>query len=80
MRFTAPVGCERGTAEDCIVMRIAIVNVGSIVSGELDQPLLAGDTILAEGDRIVSVGTAPAQAVEACDVVIDAGGRPPFPD
>jgi enamidase len=53
-------------------MRIAIVNIGSIVSGDLDQPLLAGDTIVTEGDRIVSVGTASAQAVEACDVVIDA--------
>jgi enamidase len=53
-------------------MRVAIVNIGSIVSGDLDQPLVAGDTIVTEGDRIVSVGTASAQAVEACDVVIDA--------
>jgi enamidase len=53
-------------------MRIAIVNIGSIVSGDLDSPLVAGDTIVTEDDRIVSVGTASAQAVEACDVVIDA--------
>jgi len=53
-------------------MRIAIVNVGSIVSGGLDEPLLAGDAIVTEGDRIVSVGTASARDVEACDVVIDA--------
>jgi enamidase len=53
-------------------MRIAIVNIGSIVSGDLDQPLLAGDTIVTEGDRIVAVGTASTQDVEACDVVIDA--------
>ena len=53
-------------------MRIAIVNVGSIVSGDLDRPLVAGDTIVTEDDRIVSVGTATAQAIEACDVVIDA--------
>jgi len=53
-------------------MRIAIVNIGSIVSGDLHQPLVAGDTIVTEGDRIVGVGTAPAQAVEACDLVIDA--------
>jgi enamidase len=53
-------------------MRIAIVNIGSIVSGDLDQPLVAGDTIITEGDRIVSVGTAPASAVEACELVIDA--------
>jgi enamidase len=53
-------------------MRIAIVNIGSIVSGDLDQPLVAGDTIVTEDDRIVSVGTASARDVEACDVVIDA--------
>ena len=55
-----------------MAMRIAIVNIGSIVSGELDQPLAAGDTIVTEGDRIVGVGTASARDVEACDVVIDA--------
>ena len=60
-------------------MRIAIVNVGSIVSGDFDEPLLAGDTILTEDDRIVSVGTAPAAAVEACDVMIDAGGTTAIP-
>ena len=53
-------------------MRIAIVNIGSIVSGDLDQPLAAGDTIVTDGDCIVSVGTASTQAVEACDVIIDA--------
>jgi enamidase len=53
-------------------MRIAIVNIGSIVSGELDRPLAAGDTIITEDARIVSVGTAAAADVEACDVVIDA--------
>jgi enamidase len=53
-------------------MRIAIVNIGSIVSGNLDEPFVAGDTIVTEDQRIVSVGTAAAREVEACDVVIDA--------
>ncbi len=53
-------------------MRIAIVNIGSIVSGDLDQPFVAGDTIVTEDERIARVGTAPADAVEACDVIIDA--------
>jgi enamidase len=53
-------------------MRIAIVNIGSIVSGDLDRPFVAGDTIVTEDARIVSVGTAAAAAVEACEVVIDA--------
>ena len=53
-------------------MRIAIINIGSIVSGDLEHPLVAGDTIITEDGHIVSVGTAAAGAVEACDVVIDA--------
>src|SRR5499426_4455255 len=53
-------------------MRVALVNIGTIVSGDLNAPLAAGDTIITEGERIVAVGTAAASDVEACDVVIDA--------
>jgi enamidase len=60
-------------------MRIAIVNIGSIVSGDLQNPFVPGDTILTEDDRIVGVGTASAAAVEACDVVVDAGGTTAIP-
>ena len=60
-------------------MRIAIVNIGSIVTGDLDHPLAASDTIITEDARIVSVGTAAAAAVEACDVVIDAGRTTAIP-
>src|SRR4051812_8137761 len=60
-------------------MKTAIVNLGQIVSGDWKNPLAAGDTILTEGDNIVSVGTASAAAVEAADVVIDAGGMTAIP-
>src|ERR1700716_1714225 len=53
-------------------MRVAMVNIGTIVSGDLDEPFAQGDTIITEGDRIVTVGTASASDVETCDVVIDA--------
>jgi enamidase len=53
-------------------MRVAIVNIGTIVSGDLAAPVVAGDTIITEDERIVAVGGAPAREVEACDVVIDA--------
>ena len=46
-------------------MKVAIVNLGQIVSGDWRNPFAAGDTILSDGERIVSVGTASAQAVEA---------------
>ena len=41
-------------------MKVAIVNLGQIVSGDWRDPFVAGDTIVTEGERIVSVGTAPA--------------------
>ena len=53
-------------------MRVAIVNIGTIVSGDLSEPFVRGDTIITDGDRIVAVGSAAAQDVETCDVVIDA--------
>src|SRR5215468_4764478 len=60
-------------------MRAAIVNIGTIVSGDLTAPFARGDTIITEGDRIVAVGTAAAREVEACDVVIDADGTTAIP-
>jgi len=60
-------------------MKAAIVNLGQIVSGDWRNPFVAGDAILVEDERIASVGTASAQAVEAADVVIDAGGMTAVP-
>ncbi len=60
-------------------MKVAIVNLGQIVSGDWHSPLATGDTILIEGDRIASVGSASAAAVESADVVIDADGMTAIP-
>jgi enamidase len=60
-------------------MKVAIVNLGQIVSGDWRSPFVAGDTIVTEGASIVAVGTASAQSVEAADVVIDAGGMTAVP-
>jgi enamidase len=60
-------------------MRVAIVNIRTIVSGDLAAPFAKGDTIITEGDRIVAAGTAAAREVEACDVVIDADGMTAIP-
>ena len=54
-------------------MRTAIINIGTIVSGDWQSPIAKGDTIVMADGVIESVGTASAAAVEACDVVIDAG-------
>jgi enamidase len=55
-------------------VRTAIVNIGTIVSGDLAEPIVNGDTIVTEDDRIRLVGSASGAEVDACDVVIDAAG------
>jgi enamidase len=60
-------------------MRVAIVNIGQMVSGDWRKPFLAGDTIINDGGRIVSVGTASASEVSSADVVIDADGTTAVP-
>jgi enamidase len=60
-------------------MRVAIVNLGTIVSGDWRNPFVAGDTIVCDGGRIVSVGTASAREVSSSDVVIDADGATAIP-
>ena len=60
-------------------MKVAIVNLGQIVSGDWHVPFAAGDTVLIEEERIAAVGSAPAGAVESADVVIDAGGMTAIP-
>jgi enamidase len=60
-------------------MKIAIVNLGQIVSGNWREPLTQGDTIIADGEKIASVGTASADALKAADVMIDADGMTAIP-
>jgi enamidase len=60
-------------------MRVAITNIGTIVSGDWRAPLVPGDTIITQDDKIASVGTASARDAESCDVFIDAGGMTAIP-
>lgn len=60
-------------------MRVAIVNIGRIVSGDWHNPFHGGDTIISEAGRIVGVGTASAGEVSSADVVIDADGTTAIP-
>jgi enamidase len=61
------------------MMKIAIVNLGRIVSGDWRAPFVAGDTILTADGLITAVGHASAKDVEAADVVIDADGATAIP-
>src|SRR5215471_4912003 len=60
-------------------MRLAITNIGAIVSGDWRTPLVPGDTIIARDAKIETVGVASAREVRACDVVIDADGATAIP-
>jgi enamidase len=60
-------------------VKVAIVNLGEIVSGDWRNPFTTGDAIISDNGKIVSVGTASSAAVEAADVVIDAGGMTAIP-
>jgi enamidase len=60
-------------------MKTAIVNLGSIVSGDLDALVVKGDSIILSDGLIASVGTASSSGVDSCDVIIDAGGAIAMP-
>src|SRR5215475_14419762 len=60
-------------------MRLAIINIGTIVSGDWRSPLVQGDTIITLDAKIETVGVASAKEVQACDVVIDADGATAIP-
>jgi len=58
-------------------MKVAIHNLGRIISGDWHDPFASGDTIVTDAGKIVSVGT--AAAIDDADVVIDAGGMTAIP-
>ena len=60
-------------------MKTALVNIGTLLTGALEAPVGAADTILMADGLITQVGTASAAEVEACDVVIDAAGATVMP-
>jgi enamidase len=60
-------------------VRTAIINAGTIVSGDWQNPFVRGDTIVMDKGRIESVGSAGAAATAGCDVVIDADGATVIP-
>ena len=55
-------------------MRTAIVNIGKVLTGDLENPVMDADSIVMADGLIQAVGTASASDLSACDVVIDADG------
>ncbi|UPY38752.1 amidohydrolase family protein [Sediminicoccus sp. KRV36] len=55
-------------------MRVALINLGGLVTGNLAAPWREAEAMLLEGGRISCIGTLDAATLEACDVVVDAAG------
>jgi enamidase len=60
-------------------MKTAIVNIGTIVTGDLKAPFADGDGILMQDGRISAIGTLSSEQVSSADVVIDAAGTTAIP-
>ena len=60
-------------------MKRAIVNLGCIVSGDWRAPLVDGDAILIDGEKIAKVGSVSDSDLQDCDLVIDANGATAAP-
>jgi enamidase len=59
------------------LVKIAIGNIGKILSGDIASPVAAGDSIVLDDGKIASVGT--GGNVSDCEVAIDAGGMMAMP-
>lgn len=53
---------------------LVIRNIGQIVSGEIAQPLLAGDTVVVRAGKIAAIGQGDTLDLAGIEHVIDAGG------
>jgi enamidase len=60
-------------------MKVAITNIGTVLTGSMRDPRSSADTILTASGLITKVGTASSAEVDACDVVIDAAGATAVP-
>jgi len=58
-------------------MKVAVINIGKILSGDIAAPVAAGDTVVMDDGKIVSVGS--GGDVSGADIAIDAGGMMAMP-
>ncbi len=60
-------------------MKVAIINLGHIVSGDYTDLVVPGNAILMDKGLLVAVGAVSASEVESADVVVDANGATAIP-
>jgi len=54
--------------------RMVIKNIGLLLSGDLGRPILDGDTLVADGGRIIAFGKASDVDTSGASVIVDANG------
>ena len=54
--------------------KLVIRNIGLILSGALEKPILDGDTIVAENGKITAIGRFKDCNVEGATTIVDAQG------
>src|SRR5690349_14452807 len=70
-----PLACEYHERRN--PMRVAIFNIAKILSGDLAEPVVAGDTLVMADGKLVSFGSGRDAA--NCDIAIDAAGMMAIP-
>ena len=60
-------------------MKIGIINVDRIVSGDWRDPFVTGDAIVISDGRFTTVGHVGKDELEQCDLVVDADGTTACP-
>jgi len=58
---------------------LGIVNIGTLVSGDLERGVIPGESILAQDGRIAAIGDPGATGARDADVVLDAHGTTVMP-
>jgi enamidase len=62
------------TAKPAAATKLVIRNIGLILSGDLERPILDGDTVVAKDGRITAVGKAKDMDLAGTTTLIDASG------
>jgi enamidase len=58
---------------------LAITNIGTMVSGDIEKPLLEGDSILTEAGKIKTIGRRKDLNLDQAGTLIDADGMTVIP-
>jgi enamidase len=60
-------------------MKIALVNIGTLISGDWRAPFIDGNSLLMSNGLLKTVGSTDATEVESADLVVDVGGMTVIP-